>query len=62
MRSEDIRPFLHQYVKLVKTDKFVLYGKILEVNDDCLRFETDAAVSLLSLDAIREIAQYKKRP
>jgi len=56
MKREDIDDyFLNKEVKLVKSDRFTLYGKILKVNDDSLLFETRQATALISLDNIYEI-------
>ena len=33
----------------------VLFGRITEVSDDCIIFETDNAVSVISLDATKSI-------
>ena len=60
MRREDIILFLDRTVRLVKSDGFVLTGKIREINDDNILFETDQATSLLTTDHIKEIVLKKE--
>lgn len=55
MRKDDIALFLGKTVRLVKSDGFVLTGKIREINDDNILFETHQATSLLATDHIKEI-------
>jgi hypothetical protein len=52
--------FLNQNVKLVKSDGFVLTGKILKMNKTNILFETNQATSLISLSNIKELI-IKKR-
>jgi hypothetical protein len=60
MRREDITLFLDRTVRLVKSDGFVLTGKIREISDDNILFETDQATSLLTTDNIKEIVLKKE--
>jgi hypothetical protein len=55
MRGEREVLFLNKTVRLVKSDGFVLTGKILKINKDNILFETDQATSLISKDHVREI-------
>lgn len=59
MRKEDITFFLDRTVRLVKSDGFVLTGKILRVADDNILFETKQATSLISIDHIKELVLKK---
>ncbi len=59
MRKEDITLFLDRTVRLVKSDGFVLTGKILKVTDDNILFETIQATSLISIDHIKELVSKK---
>ncbi len=59
MKREDIIFFLDKTVRLVKSDGFVLTGKILKVTDDNILFETNQATSLISTDRIKELV-FKK--
>ncbi len=59
MRKEDITLFLDRTVRLVKSDGFVLTGKILKVTDDNILFETKQATSLISTDRIKELVLKK---
>ena len=60
MRKEDITLFLDRTVRLVKSDGFVLTGKILKVTDDDILFETKQATSLISTDHIKELVLKKE--
>ena len=60
MRKEDITLFLDRTVRLVKSDGFVLTGKILKVTDDDILFETKQATSLISTDHIKELVLKKR--
>lgn len=55
MRKAEIEYFKDKDVKIIKTDGFAHYGKIVEVNDDNILFKTDDAESLISLNLIAEI-------
>ena len=59
MKKEHIKPFENEYVKLVQNDGFILYGIVDEVLDDCIRFKTKQAISLISLDAISVIMEMR---
>ena len=59
MQKEEIIRFLNaentsnNEFKIVLSNSFVLYGTILELNEDSLRFKTKNATSLISFDEIR---------
>ena len=55
MREETISRFLGKYVKIVKSDGFVLIGTIDDVYSDAILFTTEQATSLISLDSLREV-------
>ena len=55
MRGEREVLFLNKTVRLVKSDGFVLTGKILKINKDNILFETEQATSLISKNHVREI-------
>ncbi|MCK5260694.1 MAG: hypothetical protein KAJ44_00765 [Thermoplasmatales archaeon] len=55
MREETVSKFIGKYVKIVKTDGFILYGIIEEVDDNSILFTTDQRTSLLSFDIISAI-------
>ncbi|MCK4349068.1 MAG: hypothetical protein KAW47_10665 [Thermoplasmatales archaeon] len=59
MGKSDLTLFLNKTVRLVKSDGFVLTGKILKINDDDLLFETKQATSLISKDRVKEIVLKK---
>ena len=59
MEKSDLTLFLNKTVILVKSDGFVLTGKILKINDDDLLFETKQATSLISKDRVKEIVLKK---
>ena len=61
MRKEDINFFLDKTVRLVKSDGFVLTGKILKITDDDIIFETRQATSLISKDNVKELVLKKKK-
>lgn len=60
MKKEDVSFFVGKIVKLVRSNGFVLIGKIVKVNDDNIFFETDQASSVISLDTINEITLKKE--
>ena len=60
MGKSDLTLFLNKTVRLVKSDGFVLTGKILKINDDDLLFETKQATSLISKDRVKEIVLKKR--
>jgi biotin-(acetyl-CoA carboxylase) ligase len=47
--------FLGKYVKLIKDNDFVLYGTIVDMDDDGLIFVTDQKRSYISFKSIREV-------
>lgn len=59
MNEEIIKRFLNKNVKLV-TEGYALYGEITEVQHDCIIFETNNAVSAISLDSIGTIVLSNK--
>ena len=58
MNVELVRRFLNQKVKIVK-ENYALYGKILEVTDDCIVFESHTQTSVINVDLIQEITPLK---
>ena len=61
MKREEILPFLNKTIRLVKGDNFVLTGKITEINEDSLIFETFQARSLIDIDHIKEIVLRREK-
>ena len=59
MGQSNFTLFLNKTVRLVKSDGFVLTGKILKINDDNFLFETKQATSLISKDNIKEVVLKK---
>jgi len=57
MKKEQIEPFWGKKVKLVQYPNFILIGTIEEVFDDCLRFTSTQATSLIDFKAIKEIQE-----
>lgn len=60
MGKSDLTLFLNKTVRLVKSDGFVLTGKIREISDDNILFETDQATSLISIENIKELVSKKQ--
>lgn len=60
MGKSDLTLFLNKTVRLVKSDGFVLTGKILKVGDEKILFETDQATSLISVENIKELVSKKQ--
>jgi len=54
MNNEMILRFLNKNVKLVK-ESFVLYGRIIDISDDYIIFQTSTKTSMIHLDVIKEI-------
>lgn len=54
------RFFLNKIVKLVKSDGFVLTGKILKMGKTDILFETKQATSLIKVDNIKELVLMKE--
>lgn len=54
MNVKVVRRFVNKNVKLV-TEGYALYGRITELQDDCLIFESQNAISAISLDAVDTI-------
>lgn len=61
MREETISRFLGKYVKIVKSDGFVLIGTIDDVYNDAILFSTKQTTSLISLDLLREVVLLGRR-
>jgi len=59
MKKETIKRFVNKNVKLV-TEGYALYGRITELNEDCIIFETQNAISAISLDTIGSIVLSNK--
>lgn len=53
-----IEPFKDQYVKLVKDDKEVLDGTIVDILEDSIIFQTELGRRGISMDSIKEIISY----
>lgn len=60
MRGEHKALFLNKTVRLVKSDGFVLTGKILRIDKDNILFETDQATSLIATDHVKELVLKKE--
>ena len=60
MRGEHKTLFLNKTVRLVKSDGFVLTGKILRIDKDNILFETDQATSLIATDHVKELVLKKE--
>ncbi len=55
MGCESLDFFVNKNVRLVKSDGFILTGKIINVSNEKILFETNQATSLISLGNIKEI-------
>jgi len=53
-----IEPFKDQYVKLIKDDKEVLDGTVVDILEDSIIFQTELGRRGISMDSIREIISY----
>ena len=53
-----IEPFKDQYVKLVKDNKEVLDGTIVDILEDSIIFQTELGRRGIAIDSIREIISY----
>ena len=60
MGQGNLTLFLNKTVRLVKSDGFVLTGKILKINDDNFLFETKQATSLISKNNVAEVVLKKR--
>ena len=58
--KERERFFLNKIVKLVKSDGFVLTGKILKMDKNDILFETEQATSLIKINNIKELVLMKE--
>jgi len=54
MNIKVVRRFVNKNVKLV-TEGYALHGRITELQDDCIIFESKNAISAISLDAVDTI-------
>jgi sRNA-binding regulator protein Hfq len=54
------RFFVNKTVKLVKSDGFVLTGKILKMDKNDILFETSQATSLIKIHNIKELVLVKE--
>ncbi|MCJ7697122.1 MAG: hypothetical protein MUO73_02185 [Thermoplasmata archaeon] len=52
--------FLNKIVKLVKSDGFVLTGKILKMSKNDILFETPQTTSLIKINNIKELVLMKE--
>ena len=52
--------FLNKIVKLVKSDGFVLIGKILKMGKNDILFETSQATSMIKINNIKELVLMKE--
>jgi len=58
--KERERFFLNKIVKLVKSDGFVLTGKILTMDKNDILFETEQATSLIKINNVKELVLMKE--
>ena len=58
--KERERFFLNKIVKLVKSDGFVLTGKILKMSKNDILFEAPQAISLIKINNIKELVIMKE--
>lgn len=61
MKKQTVSRFIGEYVKIEKTDGFLLYGTIDEVDDTSLLFTTNQRTALLSFDVINAIVPMDRR-
>jgi hypothetical protein len=55
MKKEEVQLFEGKCVKIERTNGFVLYGTIEQVNEDNLLFVTKNGTSIISFDSIAGI-------
>jgi len=55
MNVEIVKRFLNKNVKLVKSNNYAVYGKILAIEYDVIIFQSKQTTSAISLDSITEI-------
>jgi hypothetical protein len=58
--KEKERFFLNKIVKLVKSDGFVLTGKVLKMSKNDILFETEQATSLIKINNVKELVLMKE--
>lgn len=58
--KERERFFLNKIVKLVKSDGFVLTGKVLKMSKNDILFETEQATSLIKINNVKELVLMKE--
>ena len=59
--KEGIKSYLHQQVKLVKSDNFVISGRVIAVYPNCIEFFTDGRKQLISFEKINEIVPLRNK-
>ena len=52
---EFLERYLHEHVKIVKIDDFVIDGFIERVTDDCILFSSKGRERVIKFEAIREV-------
>jgi hypothetical protein len=57
--KERERFFINKIVKLVKSDGFILTGKILKMGKNDILFETEQATSLIKINNVKELVVMK---
>lgn len=60
MEKIGIEPFKDQYVKLVKDNKEVLDGTIVDILEDSIIFQTELGQRGIAIDSIKEIISYEE--
>jgi hypothetical protein len=58
--KEYSRFFLNKIVKLIKSDGFILTGKIIKMGKTDLLFETEQATSLIKISNVKELVLMKE--
>jgi len=54
---DERQKFLNKNCKLVKKDGFVLYGKVIEIYNNGVFFQTDQFASYISWDSINSLVE-----
>lgn len=55
---KQIRFFENKHVRIVLYPNFVIDGKIIDIGEDSILFETNQKISALSFDAIKQITEF----
>jgi len=55
MKQEMLKRFVDKEVKLVKKDDFILYGRIIAIDEDAILFQTKEETAAISLDFIGQV-------